>query len=213
MFSIKEMIGFGWQKTKGNFWKVLGFMVIALLPSAIIEILNYVNDKTDSLSFAVLLFLLILAINILSIILSIGLLKVLLRMHDGENPSAGEIFSSYDVFWKYIGVSILYGLIVIGGLILLIVPGIIWAIKFSFAPIIVVDRKIGPIAALKESGLITNGYKWKLIAFGVVTGLIMLLGYLALLVGSLVSIPITIFAWIHLYRTLTERLTPILPSV
>ena len=204
MFSIKESIKFSWQKVKTNFWKVVGLMIIATVPSYIVSMLSSVMKDADSVSSKLFLFLLIVAVNIVSVMIGIGLMKMFFRIHDGENPPIKEIFSAYGVFWKYIGTSILYGFIVLGGFILLIVPGIIWAIKYSFATLIVVDTKSGPIAALKESGNITKGSKWKLLGFGIVSGLIAMLGYLALFVGALVTVPIAILAWTHVYRTLSR---------
>ncbi|MEA3324508.1 MAG: hypothetical protein U9Q37_05135 [Euryarchaeota archaeon] len=57
---------------------------------------------------------------------------------------------------------ILYGFIVVGGLILLTIPGIIWAIKFQFFDYLIVDKGLGPIDALEKSSEITRGVKWDL---------------------------------------------------
>jgi len=48
------------------------------------------------------------------------------------------------------------------GLFLLVVPGIIWYLKFMFAPLRAVDRNTGPLDSLRESGEMTAGHKWQL---------------------------------------------------
>ena len=48
-----------------------------------------------------------------------------LRLSDKENAGYADLFSCFPLFFKYLIGSILYGLIVIGGLLLLIIPGII----------------------------------------------------------------------------------------
>lgn len=95
--------------------------------------------------------------TIFLIIVRIGYNKIFLRISDGEKPKFGDIFKEYSLFWKFLGVSILLPLVVFAGLILLIIPGIIWAVRFSFSPLILVDTKMGPIASMKESWAITRG--------------------------------------------------------
>ncbi|MEK9185685.1 MAG: YciC family protein, partial [Patescibacteria group bacterium] len=130
--------------------------------------------------------------------------KIFLRISDGEKPKFNDIFKEYSLFWKFLGVSILMPIVVFVGLILLIVPGIIWAVRFSLAPLILVDTKIGPIASMKESWAITRGNFWKMLGFWIVIGLINLLGLLIIGVGLLITFPISTFAMIHVYRFLSS---------
>src|SRR3989344_3911926 len=150
--------------------------------------------------------------TIFLIIIRIGYNKMFLRMNDGEKPTFSEIFKEYPLFWKYLGLSILMPLAVLVGLVLLIIPGIIWAVRFSFAPLILVDTKIGPIAAMKESWAITAGNFWHLLEFWIVIGLINLLGMIVLGVGLLVSIPVSTFASIYVYRELTKVKAGVIPA-
>ncbi len=205
MFSIKEAISFGWHKVKDNLWKVVGIMVVSLIPSVVSQIFGAIMEHTESTILTILLALCWIAVYVVSFIVGIALMKLMLRIHDGEMPSPKELFSTYGVFWKYIGVNIIYGLIVIGGFILLIVPGVIWCIKYSFAPILVIDKKMRPMEAIRESGRLTAGSKGKVFLFGIVSMLVVMLGYIALFVGSLVSIPVSMLAWVHVYRSLESE--------
>jgi uncharacterized membrane protein len=73
-----------------------------------------------------------------------------------------------------------------------------------FVPYIVIDRGLGPIEAMKESWRVTKGHKWQLfLLFLALIGL-NILGAIALIVGLLVTIPITMLAAAHAYRTLTS---------
>lgn len=47
-------------------------------------------------------------------------------------------------------------------MLLLIVPGIVWFVKYMFAGLIMVDRGCTAFDALTESGKKTKGYKWPL---------------------------------------------------
>lgn len=205
MFSIKESIKYGWEKVIGNFWKIVSLALISYIPSLVSSFISNSMEGSGSLPSFIPVFLISVGLSILGVILTIGLMKIFLRMYDGEDPKIEEIFSYYKLFWNYISVSILYGLIVLGGLILLIVPGIIWAIKYSFAPLIVVDTGVGPRAALRESANLTKNLKSRLLGFGIVCVVVALLGYLVFMVGALVSVPVVSFAWIYVYRKLSRE--------
>ena len=91
---------------------------------------------------------------------------------------------------------------------MLIVPGIIFTLMFLFTTFIVVDRELGPIEAMKDSHRITRGHKWPLLGFLVLLMLINLAGLMALVVGLLVTIPVTSLAFTHAYRVLGGRAAP-----
>ena len=134
-----------------------------------------------------------------------GLIKIALRFCDKEKGEFAELFSCFPLFFKYLFGSILCMLIVLGGMILLIIPGIIWSIKFQFFTYFIIDKGLGPIEALKRSSAITKGAKWDLFIFGLLLGLINLLGALCLLVGLFATIPTTIVAMAFVYRKLLAQ--------
>ena len=142
---------------------------------------------------------------VLYIIASMGLIKLALSYCDSKKGEFSYLFSNYRLFFKYFFGSILYALIVIGGLILFIIPGIIWAIMFQFFPYFVVDKGLGPIEALKKSAAITSGAKWTLFLFCILACLINLLGALCLMVGLFVTIPVTLVAYAAVYRKLLNQ--------
>ena len=98
--------------------------------------------------------------------------------------------------------SVMLGLIVIGGTLLLIIPGIIWAVKFQFYGYFIVDEQAGPVEALIKSSMITEGAKWDLFIFGFCIGVINMLGALMLIVGLFATIPTTMVALAYVYRRL-----------
>lgn len=58
-------------------------------------------------------------------------------------------------------------LIVVAGLVLFIVPGIIWGCKYCLGMIIVLDKKLSPVKVIKLSGKVTHGYKAKLLLLSI----------------------------------------------
>ena len=87
-------------------------------------------------------------------------------------------------------------------------PGVIVGLMFMFTTFIVIDRGLGPIEAMKESRRITDGHKWTLLGFSLMLVLINLLGMLALVVGLLVTIPVSSLALVQAYRLLGGRTPP-----
>jgi uncharacterized membrane protein len=90
-------------------------------------------------------------------------------------------------------------------MLLLIVPGIIWGIKFCFFDYFVVDKRLGPIEALKRSSAITRGVKWDLFVFFLMLTGINLLGAFCLLIGLFAAIPTTMVAQAFVYRRLLAQ--------
>ena len=91
-----------------------------------------------------------------------GITKISLKILDGENGKYTDLFSCTALFFKYLGASILYGLIIFAGSLLFIIPGIIWAIRYQFCIYFVIDKGLRPIEALKMSSKIIKGNKRKL---------------------------------------------------
>jgi uncharacterized membrane protein len=197
MFSIKESLKSGWQKSKEHMELVLFATLLVLAVGSL------TGGAGDHKGFSVSL-LGILAV-IFSIIIRIGYIKIFLRIHDGQTPKFVEIFEEYRTFWRFLGTSILTCLAVLGGLILLIIPGIFWAVRFSLSPLIIVDGKMGPVVAMKESYHITKGHFWKLLGFWIVVGLVNLLGLICLGVGLIVTVPVTTLASVYAYRSLISE--------
>jgi uncharacterized membrane protein len=97
------------------------------------------------------------------------------------------------------GATLLQGIIIVVGFILIIVPGIIAALMLCFTQLLVVDRKLGPLEALKESYHMTKGHLLQLFLFMLSLILLNIVGAILLLVGLLVTVPITLLAIAHVY--------------
>lgn len=193
---IGEAVSYGWQKFKDNWTLLLAVSLISAVLSAPQEKINDLNS--DHIAWS----LLSLSIAVLSTIVTIGILKLTLKIYDSKKPEILDIFRYSRYFWRYLGGSILLGLIVTAGLLLLIVPGFIWAFKYSQTLNLIVDKDMPVMDALHQSAEMTNGVKWQLFLFGLVSVGVIILGALALGVGVLVAIPVVWLAQIYVYRYL-----------
>ena len=143
--------------------------------------------------------------GVLRVIISIGMIKIALKFLTDEKPEFMDLFRFQGNFWRMVGGSILYGLIVVAGFILLIVPGIYWAIKFQWYGYLIVDQKLGPINALKKSAKMTKTVKWQLLGFALVIAGINIVGFLCLFIGLFATVPTTLMAYASVYRKLLDQ--------
>jgi uncharacterized membrane protein len=78
-------------------------------------------------------------------------------------------------------------------------------VKFSLFPYFIVDRRLGPIEALKASGIATMGAKVDLFLFGLLLSLINIAGFLCLIVGLFATIPTSLVAYAYVFRQLSPE--------
>lgn len=210
MLTVKECVSFGWRTFKARPWFFVGTVVVYVIVQFIVGAIQEMVPGFVSFLISI----------IASVLLYTGLLAVYLKAHDNvSTPKLGEMWNPAP-FFKYLALSVLLLLIVGVGLILLIVPGIILGLAFSFAGFLVIDRNMGPIEALKESARLTKGHRWKLFLLALALMGLMILGMIPLMLGLLVVLPLGLLASIHAYRTLSggaltkvENSAPAAPEV
>ena len=197
-FTYGEVISVGWEKMKKHFWFFVGLLIVICLVQMIST--GFANLFKKNVIILYVLFIII--AWVIQILVKMGTIKITLDILDKGEANLKTLFSYSHLLIKFILGAILYGLIVLGGFILLIVPGIIWAIKYQFFAYLIVDKNLGPIEAIKKSGEITMGKKGKLFLLGLLLALINLIGAICLFVGLFVTIPVTMIAVAYVYRKL-----------
>lgn len=121
-------------------------------------------------------------------------------------PSMDELreFASGDplAFVQAHGMFLIAELVVFG---LIIIPVMVVSLYLGFSIYLLIDKKISVLDALPFSVQVARGAIWPLINFSVAMVLLNMAGALCLLVGLLVSIPTTAFAYICVYRDLLQQ--------
>lgn len=93
--------------------------------------------------------------------LSLGLVMMMLKVARYQNTNLSDIFSGFNYILKAFGVAFMVGLFTWLWSLLLIVPGIIAACRYSMAFFILADNpEIGVMDAINQSKEMTKGYKW-----------------------------------------------------
>src|SRR5215475_4696307 len=183
-FTAGEAIRFGWETFKRRPWFFVGSTLIIMIVYGMIEAITLslnaaVSGSADQSSLLGSL------ISLLAgTLINMGATAFYLSAHD--NPDAADLSALWHPrpFLKFLGAFILLMLTIAVGFILLIVPGIIFALMFMFTTFIVIDREFGPIDSMKESRRLTYGHKWKLLGLSLLLVLINLLGFGGLVRGA-----------------------------
>ena len=202
VFTIKESLRFGWETTKANLTFLAGTFLVSIAPSIAGEALGL--DERDGIIPA----LFVIAAVVIQAALGLGLTKIHLKFARGETAEWRDLFSCGPLLLSYLGAAIVYGLVVVFGLVLLIVPGIIWAVKYGLYYYILLDEHASPFASLERSADMTKGVRWQLFLFALVLGLLNVAGAFAFGVGLLITVPVTSIVGAHVYIKLRERLVP-----
>ena len=195
-----DSIRFGWATFKKRAWFFVGVTAILLVTSWLIGEFSELFGDRDLGGLAGAL------VSIgLSSLLSLGFTALFIRAHDSLESADVKDMWHPQAYWRFLAAELLTGIAVFLGFILLIIPGIIAILAFLFTQYLVIDKGLGPIAAMKESARITKGVRWELLLFVFIALAINILGFIALFVGLLVSIPVTMLSLVHAYRTLQTK--------
>lgn len=221
-FESSEAIKFGWGKMKENTW----FFVQVMLVIFSVQIIIGSIQETDFVKAnSVIEIAMSIFSWVIAAIIEMGAIRIALDVVRDKKPRFEDLWSQNDKLVDFLLTNILYSLKVIAGLILLIVPGLIWAVKHMFYSYMVVDGGEKPFEAMRKSGEITDGEKWNLVVFGFYCLGLNILGLLCLVVGLFFTIPATMIATAYVFEKLagpaviaaakeTEaQLPPVAPAV
>jgi len=137
--------------------------------------------------------------------LSYGVSFAYLKAARGEKPEVKDMFGGFRNYWNCVLSYLLVIAIVLIGLILLIIPGIVFSYKLSFVPYLVIDRKMTPVDAVKESWRMTGGYTWNIFFIGLLAIPVFIAGLLALIVGLIPAYMWVMLALASMYHAVSRK--------
>jgi hypothetical protein len=202
LLSSGEIISTSWNLYKNNWQKLLPYLGIMFLPSLVVGIIAFGgNSLYNSLSNSVeLLVSVIIAgvigaiiLGIVSLWATMALIKAIHLANTGSlaNNWRQEFTSTKHLIWPVIYTLILQFLVIFGGTILLIIPGLIFSVWFMFTFYIVVIEEKRGVEALKASKTLVTGRWWGILWRALLPGLVF--GLLTLVLQWLVSMPFLFF--------------------
>ena len=204
------------EMLKGNVWNILKpILIIALITGVVgaitggssggtnYEIVNgtlKVTSESPSLGAG----LLSLAVSLAMLPIEFGLLVYIVKFVRKQPYELKELFAHYKEFWPIFCLNFLIGLFVTLWSLLFIIPGIIAAISYTMAMLIMVDGETDAMACIRKSKAMMKGYKWDYVVFQLSFILWHLLGIVTLGIAYLYVGPYLTVAEVLYYEDLKE---------
>lgn len=183
--TVGSSYGMSWEVMKKNFLELLLVIVIYFAVSIPVGIGRIGTEAAGLGAGGVLLGLFSIAFGLFVVApVAYGMAYVFLKVTRGEKFDVADIFEGFkDNYLQIILANLLTFAIVMAGIILLIVPGIIFACKLAFVPYLVMDKKMEAIDAVKTSWNMTRGHAWTIFFIGLLAIPIVIMGIILLVVG------------------------------
>jgi len=204
--SVSGSYGHGWDIMKKNFPELLLVLFIEMLLSLPIGLTPYIFNMQYTESFTTGLFNFVYSLLVLMPV-GYGMSWIFLKAARGELFQVQEIFFAYQRFGNVLLANLLVALIIGIGIVLLIVPGIIFACKLAFVPYLVMDRRMEAVDAIRESWRMTTGHAGAIFLMGLTCIPIVLGGIICFIIGifpAIIWISLA-FATIYLVVDAMER--------
>lgn len=216
--TLREALGFAWKKTKENFPFLSLVMVIMLLLNGGQAVFNKMGEK-DPLSFIVAL-----CISIIEMVAWLGVIKISLKLIDGEKPELNDVFSQYNIIFKFIIASFLFSIITMGLPLLIALGGVLLKeipyalpfmlvvalilmlramLKYIFYEFLLVDKGYSPVGSLKKSAEIVKGSLLTIAFYFAFVFVFNIFGFLLFILGLFVTAPVSLLAGAYIYRKIS----------
>lgn len=165
---IGALFAESWQTYTSRFTTLVG---VYLLPSVLGSVVGVLAlwifaDQSSAKQFNLAYGIILLIAGIVAIY--IGLLSQIALVHAvaDEGPKIGILDAYKKANGKvasFLWISLIIGLVIFGGTILLIIPGLIFAVWYYFASYVFVTEGIKGTAALQKSREYVRGFGWQIV--------------------------------------------------
>ncbi len=212
-WSVGEVMGLGWSLFKQHWGTFVGAGIMsqmfAGIPQQVPNILKTTGIITENdpaywgiLGGAALIG------QLIASFFQVGMTKIYLTTARGGRPEIGDLFTGGGQFLTMLGANLLMSIIISFGMVMLIIPGIIFGLGLSLTHFFIVDQNLGAVDAMKASWEATKGQKGSIFGFGFLAFFVIILGALACLVGILAAIPTVGLGMTIIYLRISGRGQP-----
>jgi uncharacterized membrane protein len=216
-WTIGEVFTLAWARFKLNASvPVVAFLIYTLLTQSLgqgpVLLMRALSPGLDKTAIGALVqFVALVGTMGVGAFLMPGFMRIVLAVARGRQADLGTLFGGGDRFLAMLGLQVSILFVVGLGFLLLIVPGIIVALGFSYAQFFVVDANLGPFEAMRASWAATRGQRGRIFGFGFVGLGVIFLGMLALIVGVIPAAAVIYIAWAIAYTRASGR-EPAMPD-
>lgn len=214
-FEASAAFKYGWQIFKENAGLLIGILVLgyvimigASMAMAIVALMLTGGEAVTETSPLWIRAFIFIPNWLVQFIIQIGWINVALKFANREKVGVADLFRKWKLIGHYLLASFLAMLIIGAGFIALIVPGIYLATRLCLVNYFVVDQNLNAFEAIKASFRATKGNFWNLILFFILAVLVNIGGAFALIVGLVVTVPISMIAFVVVYKSLSGQKLP-----
>lgn len=193
--------GFAWKKLWKYFLELLLVTIVSivvLLPTIGLdeESANFIGHKFVSINLIFITFegfgaYVVFAVAYMLLLqwpLEYGISYISLLAVRDTKFHVTDMFAVFKNYWNAVLANLLVATIIGFGLMLLVIPGLIFACKLAFVPYLIVDKKMDAVEAVKMSWDMTSGYTWVIFMIGFFAFFLLIFGLAAFIVGIFISI-------------------------
>ncbi|MFB0565606.1 MAG: hypothetical protein ACETWK_08010 [Candidatus Aminicenantaceae bacterium] len=200
---VGSVYSFGWERMRKFFldlFLITMIVGVVLIPLGMIQSLDGretpggVILRIFSLAYFLLLFAPI----------DYGSAFVFLKATRGKQFEVKDMFVSFENYLNVVLAKLLVSSIIAIGIVLLIVPGIIFACKLAFVKYLVLDKKMDPVEAVKKSWKMTRGHAGNIFLLGLLAIPIGIAGLICLAVGIIPAVMWIRCAFASMYYAVSE---------
>ena len=118
----------------------------------------------------------------------------------GRRGDVGDLFKGFNFFVHTLVASLLIGIFVFAGTLLCFIPGLIVAAMYKFTFLFIVDKRMEFWPAMQASHAVVKNDYFGFTMFLILAFLVNVLGFLCLVVGLLITVPVTVAAITVAYK-------------
>jgi len=213
---VGESISYGWSKFQENAGPLVILMLIVFGATLVMSLIGWfvvlpptLSSESSGLFLVFLTFAIVIVLQFaVAFFLQAGIYRAGLGVTKGVKPEVSMLTDTTNM-GPFILTVLLVSLGAFVGFVLCFIPGIIWLIFTAYAPIIALDKGVGPGDAIKQSIDWVKDNFGKVFLILLVAYLVYYVGILLCYVGVLATGPIALIAIIHSYRALNQE--PVAP--
>jgi len=195
----------GWKVMKNYFVELLVIVIIYSLLSGPVSVIKIEDSSFHWYMIPLVLFGMLYGLFVAGPI-QYGTAGAFLKAVRGQRVQIGDMFRAFQGNYFNVVVANLVVMVIIGlGIVMLIVPGIIFACRLAFVPYLVMDRNMDVMEALRVSWDMTRGYGWQIFFIGLLAFFVVIAGLLAFFVGVFVSMIVIHAAFASMYHAVEMK--------
>lgn len=201
-FEVGEVLVTSWKAVKSQIWVLVGLFVGYTIISSIISTFAMPSTPQEYFHLGGRAIIGYIISIIIGSLFSLGYIKNLFQTLDGDEPQFSAYGQQASKLLTYIAASIIYAVVVMIGLMVFIIPGIYLALRLQFFQAFIVQENSGIMESLRMSWDITKGSAGKLFVLALAMIGISIIGFIILIVGIFVAVPVCYMMYCYAFRKL-----------